>query len=215
VRVKIVAQLEHDQLTPSGLVPEPRWSHQRHLPQLVKDLSEDQNLTVHFDCRFVAIERSGFLARAHVGKGEKRIPISSIQALRFMAALHRRPRRRAIRTGSVVSVLAGNAAGRRNTAHQAARGATYLRHLDASPRRSRGGHRGADQATRADRTVRTASALVSVEPMTVSMTGIEPAYSAWEVDSEGSSRATVWVPDSGSAEDKRFDNFSEILRARQ
>jgi hypothetical protein len=37
----------------------------------------------------------------------------------LMAALHRR---RAVRTGSVVSVLAGHAAGRRNTAHQAARG---------------------------------------------------------------------------------------------
>jgi hypothetical protein len=78
-----VAQLEHDQLTASGLVPEPRWSHQRHLPQLAKDLSQGQDSTVHFDCRFVTIERCGFLARAYVGKGEKRIPVSSIQAVQW------------------------------------------------------------------------------------------------------------------------------------
>jgi hypothetical protein len=160
-----VAQLEHDQLTPSGLVPEPRWSHQRHLPQLAKDLRQGQNLTVHFDCRFVTIERPGFLARAYLGKGEKRIPVSSIQAVQWKppGALvngyieftvpggnETRSRmgsatndaRRNESAGSVVSVLAGNAAGRTNTAHQAARGATYLRHLDASPRRFRGGHRG-------------------------------------------------------------------------
>ncbi len=78
-----MAQLEHDQLTPSGLVPEPRWSHQRHLAQLAKGLSQGQDLTVHFDCRFVTIERSGFLARAYVGKGEKRIPVTSIQAVQW------------------------------------------------------------------------------------------------------------------------------------
>lgn len=163
--VKIVAQLEHDQLTPSGLVPEPCGSHQRHFPQLARDLSQGQNSTVHFDCRFVTIERSVFLARAYIDKGEKRTPVSSIQVvelkppgamangyieftvaggnetrsrmgsatkdtrrnesavivtLRFMAALHRR---RVVRAGNVVAVPAGNAAGRRITAHRAARAA--------------------------------------------------------------------------------------------
>jgi hypothetical protein len=41
------------------------------------------NGTVHFDGEFVTIERSGFLARASVGKGVKRIPITSIQAVQW------------------------------------------------------------------------------------------------------------------------------------
>jgi hypothetical protein len=42
--------------------------------------------TVHFDGAFVTIERSGFKARATVGKGEKRIPLGSITAVQFQDA---------------------------------------------------------------------------------------------------------------------------------
>ena len=45
--------------------------------------AKGHNGTVHFDGRFVTIERSGFLARASVGKGVKRIPITSIQAVQW------------------------------------------------------------------------------------------------------------------------------------
>lgn len=45
--------------------------------------AKGHNGTVHFDGRFVTIERSGFLARASVGKGEKRIPVRSIQAVQW------------------------------------------------------------------------------------------------------------------------------------
>jgi hypothetical protein len=45
--------------------------------------AKGHNGTVHFDGRFVTIERTGFLARASVGKGTKRIPITSIQAIQW------------------------------------------------------------------------------------------------------------------------------------
>ena len=45
--------------------------------------AKGHNGTVYFDGRFVTIKRSGFLARASVGKGEKRIPITSIQAIQW------------------------------------------------------------------------------------------------------------------------------------
>jgi hypothetical protein len=40
------------------------------------------NGSVVFDGRFVAIVRKGALARMTIGKGEKRIPISSITAVK-------------------------------------------------------------------------------------------------------------------------------------
>lgn len=41
------------------------------------------NGRVTFDGQFVSIDRKGFLARASVGKGEKRIPIASITAVQW------------------------------------------------------------------------------------------------------------------------------------
>jgi len=41
------------------------------------------NGTVHFDGRFVSIDRTGFVARATVGRSEKRIPLRSIQAVQW------------------------------------------------------------------------------------------------------------------------------------
>ncbi|MDV6259822.1 DUF2510 domain-containing protein [Rhodococcoides yunnanense] len=41
------------------------------------------NGVVHFDGRYVTIERSGLMARLSVGVGEKRIALSSIQAIQF------------------------------------------------------------------------------------------------------------------------------------
>ncbi|MEU2004679.1 DUF4429 domain-containing protein [Rhodococcus sp. NPDC019627] len=41
------------------------------------------NGTVHFDGRYITIERTGLMARLSVGRGEKRIPLSSIQAIQF------------------------------------------------------------------------------------------------------------------------------------
>lgn len=39
-----------------------------------------------FDGRFVSIARTGFLARATVGKGEKRIPIRSVTSVQWKPA---------------------------------------------------------------------------------------------------------------------------------
>jgi len=44
------------------------------------------NGTVTFDGRAISIIRSGFLARATLGKGEKRIPLASISAVQFKPA---------------------------------------------------------------------------------------------------------------------------------
>ena len=44
------------------------------------------NGTVDFDGDFVTIKRTGFLARASIGKGEKRIPLSSITAVQWKPA---------------------------------------------------------------------------------------------------------------------------------
>jgi hypothetical protein len=44
------------------------------------------NGTVEWDGDFVTIKRTGFLARASVGKGEKRIPVSSITAVQWKPA---------------------------------------------------------------------------------------------------------------------------------
>lgn len=46
-------------------------------------MAKGHNGTVSFDGQFVTIERKGFLARASVGKGEKRIPIGSITAIQW------------------------------------------------------------------------------------------------------------------------------------
>lgn len=48
--------------------------------------AKGQNGTVHFDGRFVTIERSGFFARTINGKGEKRIPVGSITAVQWKPA---------------------------------------------------------------------------------------------------------------------------------
>ncbi|MFC7595769.1 DUF4429 domain-containing protein [Terrabacter sp. GCM10028922] len=44
------------------------------------------NGTVDFDGDFVTIRRTGFLARASIGKGEKRIPLGSITAVQWKPA---------------------------------------------------------------------------------------------------------------------------------
>ena len=42
--------------------------------------------TVLFDRDFISIERKGFLARASVGKGSKRIPLASVTAVQWKPA---------------------------------------------------------------------------------------------------------------------------------
>jgi hypothetical protein len=44
------------------------------------------NGVINFDGHFVTINRKGFLARATIGKGEKRIPVASIVAVQFKPA---------------------------------------------------------------------------------------------------------------------------------
>lgn len=44
------------------------------------------NGTVVWDGTFVTIRRTGFLARASIGKGEKRIPLTSINAVQWKPA---------------------------------------------------------------------------------------------------------------------------------
>ena len=44
-------------------------------------VAKGRNGTVTFDGNFVTIDRTGFLARATVGKGQKRIPVRSITAV--------------------------------------------------------------------------------------------------------------------------------------
>jgi hypothetical protein len=44
------------------------------------------NGTVQFDGQFVTLQRKGFLARMSVGKGEKRIPLRSINAVQIKPA---------------------------------------------------------------------------------------------------------------------------------
>ena len=45
--------------------------------------AKGHNGTVTFDGQFVTIERTGFLARASIGKGTKRIPVMSITAVQW------------------------------------------------------------------------------------------------------------------------------------
>lgn len=45
--------------------------------------AKGHNGTVTFDGAFVTIRRTGFLARASVGRGEKRIPLASITAVQW------------------------------------------------------------------------------------------------------------------------------------
>lgn len=45
--------------------------------------AKGHNGAIHFDGKFVTIERTGALARASVGKGEKRIPVKSITAVQW------------------------------------------------------------------------------------------------------------------------------------
>ena len=49
-------------------------------------MAKGHNGTVTFDGDFVTIERTGFLARTSVGKGTKRIPVSSITAVQWKPA---------------------------------------------------------------------------------------------------------------------------------
>lgn len=48
--------------------------------------AKGQTGTLTFDGQFVTISRSGFLAATTQGKGEKRIPVSSITAVQFKLA---------------------------------------------------------------------------------------------------------------------------------
>lgn len=48
--------------------------------------AEGHNGQVVFDGQFVTITRKGFLARATVGKGEKRIPLASVAAVQWKPA---------------------------------------------------------------------------------------------------------------------------------
>ena len=48
--------------------------------------AKGQGGELHFDGRVVTIARKGFLARATVGKGEKRIPVQSIAAVQWKPA---------------------------------------------------------------------------------------------------------------------------------
>ena len=48
--------------------------------------AKGQTGTLSFDGQFVTISRSGFLAATTQGKGEKRIPVSSITAVQFKLA---------------------------------------------------------------------------------------------------------------------------------
>jgi hypothetical protein len=48
--------------------------------------AQGHNGQVHFDGTYVTITRKGFLARASVGKGEKRIPLASIASVQWKPA---------------------------------------------------------------------------------------------------------------------------------
>lgn len=48
--------------------------------------TKGHNGTVVWDGAFVTIRRSGFLARASIGKGEKRIPLTAITAVQWKPA---------------------------------------------------------------------------------------------------------------------------------
>jgi Domain of unknown function (DUF4429)/Protein of unknown function (DUF2510)/Short C-terminal domain len=48
--------------------------------------AKGHNGTIVFDADFVTITRKGFLARATIGKGEKRIPVASITAIQWKPA---------------------------------------------------------------------------------------------------------------------------------
>lgn len=48
--------------------------------------AQGHNGTVVFDGQFVSLQRKGFLARIPVGKGEKRIPLRSINAVQIKPA---------------------------------------------------------------------------------------------------------------------------------
>jgi hypothetical protein len=51
--------------------------------QPVKAHAKGHNGQVHFDGVYVTVTRKGFLARASVGKGEKRIPLAAISAVQW------------------------------------------------------------------------------------------------------------------------------------
>jgi hypothetical protein len=48
--------------------------------------AKGHNGTIVFDTDFVTITRKGFLARATIGKGDKRIPVASITAIQWKPA---------------------------------------------------------------------------------------------------------------------------------
>ena len=67
--------------------------------------------TVRLDAHFVTIIRKGFLARGSVGKGEKRIPISSITSVQFKPA-------GPVVNGFIQFTLGGGNEGRSRFGHQ-------------------------------------------------------------------------------------------------
>ncbi len=69
------------------------------------------NGTIVFDGATVAITRSGFLARATVGKGEKRIPLRHITAVQFKPA-------GVMMNGFIAFTLAGGVEARSRFGHQ-------------------------------------------------------------------------------------------------
>lgn len=87
------------------------------------------NGQVSFDGQFVTISRSGAMARMTVGKGEKRIPVSSITAVQWKAPT------RLVRGFIQFSVLGGNEAksrvGRQTTDAAKDENSVVVGHRDA------------------------------------------------------------------------------------
>jgi Domain of unknown function (DUF4429)/Protein of unknown function (DUF2510)/Short C-terminal domain len=71
------------------------------------------NGTIILDADFLTIRRTGFLARASIGKGEKRIPIASITAIQWKPAA-------AVMNGFIQFTLGGGNEGRSRFGHQTA-----------------------------------------------------------------------------------------------
>jgi hypothetical protein len=58
-----------------------------HLPGVNLNMdARGYNGQVHFDGQFVTITRQGFIARARIGKGDKRIPLTAITAVQWKPA---------------------------------------------------------------------------------------------------------------------------------
>jgi integrase len=175
---------------------------------------------VHFDCRFVTIERSGFLARAYVGKGENRIHCPRWQRDTITNGFgdEGRPskRERGHRHRQQVPAFVSL----RYAVEEAMAGRLPLRFMAALHCRPRRRAVRTGVLSRYWRETLQAAGIRHIKLhaarhtcATLMHRGVDRPQR--RLASEGSSRATVWVPDSRSAEDKRFDDFSEIRRARQ